>query len=48
MSFKDREKNKMNKILKKSKETKLYKNLLEKFPDADLVEVISKTDKEDL
>ena len=38
-----------NKILEKAKQTKIYKNFMEIFPDAELVDVksISKEDKKD-
>tara|TARA_B100001057_G_C22835845_1_gene945160 strand:+ start:28 stop:1665 length:1638 start_codon:yes stop_codon:yes gene_type:complete len=42
ISIKEKEQNKRNELIKKSKETKLYKAVLEKFPDADLIDVISK------
>ena len=31
-------------LINKAKETDLYKNLLEKFPDANLLDVVSKKD----
>ena len=45
ISFKDKEKNKKNALLNEAKGTKLYKDLLEKFPDANLVDVISKKER---
>ncbi len=39
ISIKDKEKNKKNELIKNAKETKLYKNMIEKFPDANLVDV---------
>ena len=39
ISIKDKEKNKKNELIKNAKETKLYKNMIEKFSDANLVDV---------
>ena len=44
MSIKDKEKNKKNELFKKVKNEQLYKQVLEKFPDASLVDV-SENDK---
>jgi DNA polymerase-3 subunit gamma/tau len=45
MSIKEKEKNKKTEQLQKAKDTELYKAVLEKFPDANLIDLISK--KED-
>ena len=45
MSIKEKEKNEKNKLLEKAKETKIYKNVLNNFSDATLVDV--KRKKED-
>tara|TARA_B100001059_G_scaffold178139_1_gene178777 strand:+ start:48 stop:1706 length:1659 start_codon:yes stop_codon:yes gene_type:complete len=45
-SIKDKENIKKIEFLKKAKETKLYSSVLEKFSDADLIEVISKNKKD--
>ena len=42
ISIKEKEKNKKNELLDESKKSSLYKNVLEKFPDANLVDVITK------
>ncbi len=47
ISIKEKELNKKIEFIKKFKETKLYKDVLEKFPDANLVEVISEKEKEE-
>ena len=39
ISIKEKEENKKTELLNQAKETKLYKNILEKFPDAKLLEV---------
>ena len=39
LSIKDKEKNKKNEQIKNAKETKLYKNMIEIFPDANLIDV---------
>ena len=44
-SIKEKEQNKKIEIFEKVKDSQLYKNVLEKFPDANLLEVTSK--KED-
>ena len=41
LSIKDKEKNKKVELLNKAKETQLYKSVIEKFPDADLIEIDS-------
>ena len=46
ISIKEREKNKKNDLLEESKKSKSYKNILEKFPDARLVDVIIKKEEE--
>ena len=48
ISIKDEEKQKKINIIKKMKETELYKKVLEKFPDAELLEVISKKEKDNI
>ena len=45
MSIKEKEKDEKNKLLEKAKETKIYKNVLNNFSDATLVDV--KRKKED-
>ena len=45
LSVKDKEKNKKIENINNAKQSKLYKSLIEKFPDADLIDVIQK--KED-
>jgi DNA polymerase III subunit gamma/tau len=47
ISIKDKEKNKKIGIIKKVKDTELYKIILKKFPDANLVDVIVKKEKEE-
>ena len=42
MSIKDKEKNKKIKLIQDAKESILYKSVLEKFPDANLINVITK------
>ena len=44
MSVREKEKNKSIEIVNKTKETDIYKNVLEKFPDAELIDVIKKND----
>jgi len=39
LSIKDKQKNKKIKNINSAKQSKLYKNLIEKFPDADLIDV---------
>ncbi len=39
ISIKDKEQNKKNELIKNAKETKLYKSMIEKFPDANLIDV---------
>ena len=46
ISVKQREINEKTKLVKKAKETNLYKSVLEKFSDANLTEVISKGERE--
>ena len=45
ISVKEKEKNKKIELLKKSKNTNLYKNVLDKFPDANLIDVTNKKEK---
>ncbi len=47
ISIKEKEKNKKYALVEKAKNTNLYKRVLEKFPDANLVDVISKEKNED-
>tara|TARA_B100001063_G_C16558810_1_gene449869 strand:+ start:442 stop:762 length:321 start_codon:yes stop_codon:yes gene_type:complete len=44
-SIKEKEENKKVELIKKAKNTKEYKIILEKFPDADLMEVILKKEE---
>jgi len=44
ISIKEKEKNKSIEILHQTKETELYKNVLEKFSDAELIDVTKKND----
>ena len=46
ISIKDKEKNKKNELIKNAKETKLYKSMIEKFPDANLIDVTSSKKKD--
>ena len=46
ISIKDKQKNKRVFLIDKAKQTNLYKTVLEKFPDANLVDVISDEDKD--
>ena len=45
ISIKEKEQNKKKEIFEKTKESKLFKKMLETFPDAKLIDVISKDDK---
>ncbi len=47
ISVKERELNKKKELFEKAKQTEIYKNVLEKFSDANLVDVISKNEKKD-
>ncbi len=47
ISIKEKEQKKKMEMFENVKNTKLYKNLLEKFPDANLIEVLSKKRKKD-
>ncbi len=47
ISIKDQEKSEKIRLIKKAEDSELYKNILEKFPDAKLVDVISKKKEED-
>ena len=42
LSVKDKEKNRKIENINNAKQSKLYKSLIEKFPDADLIDVIQK------
>ena len=46
ISIKDKEKNKKNELIKNAKETKLYKSMIKKFPDANLIDVTSSKKKD--
>ena len=46
MSIKDKEKNKKIKLIQDAKKSILYRNVLEKFPDANLINVVSKNKDE--
>ena len=46
ISIKDKEKNKKNEFIKNAKETKIYKSMIEKFPDANLIDVTSSKKKD--
>ena len=46
ISVKEKEKNKKIELLEESKKSNIYKNVLEKFPDASLVDVIIKKEEE--
>ena len=45
ISIKERENKKKIELIEKGKSTDLYKSVLEKFPDANLIDVISKEEK---
>ena len=47
ISIKDKEKKQKNELLKKAKDSELYKSVIEKFPDAKLVDLTSKTEIKD-
>ena len=47
ISIKEKEKNKKLALVEKAKSTNLYKNVIEKFPDANLIDVISKEKNEE-
>ena len=47
MSIKNKEKNNKIEEIKKIKNSKIYKDVLEKFPDANLIDVITKTNDRD-
>ena len=47
ISIKDREKKQKNELLIEAKDSKLYKSVLERFPDAKLVDLTSKTENKD-
>ena len=46
LSIKDKQKNKKTKNINSAKQSKLYKNFIEKFPDADLIDVNSKEEND--
>ena len=46
ISIKDKEKNKKIEFVNKAKSTKLYKSVLKKFPDANLIDVFSNREQE--
>ncbi len=46
LSIKDKQKNQKNKNINSAKQSKLYKNLIEKFPDADLIDVNPKEEND--
>ncbi len=39
LSIKEKEKNKKNELINNAKQTKLYKSIIEKFPDANLIDI---------
>ena len=41
MSIKDKEKNKQKELIENAKKSDLYKNMLDYFPDAELIDVKS-------
>ena len=47
ISIKEREIIKKNELFEKAKQSQIYKNVLEKFSDANLVDVVSKNEKEE-
>ena len=47
MSIKSKEKNDKIEVIKNIKNSKIYKNVLEKFPDANLIDVVTKTKDKD-
>ena len=47
ISIKEKEKLKKIELLEKAKKSELYKNVLAKFPDANLIDATSKEQKED-
>ena len=47
MTIKEKELNKMKKLIKEAEKTELYKNMIKEFPDANLIEVNSKEQKEE-
>ena len=46
ISIKEKEKEEESKLIEKTKKSELYKNVLEKFPDANLINVILKKNNE--
>ena len=47
LSIKEKEQNKKNGLIKQTKNSEMYKNFLEKFPDANLTDVVLKKEQED-
>ena len=47
MSIKNKEKNNKIELIKDIKNSKIYKDVLEKFPDANLIDVVTKTNDKD-
>ena len=47
ITIKEKELNKMKKLIKEAEKTELYKNMIKEFPDANLIEVNSKEQKEE-
>jgi len=47
ISVKEKEKNKRKDLIVKAKKSELYQNFLNKFPDANLIDVVSKKEQED-
>ena len=46
LSIKEKEKNKKVDLINNAKQTKLYKSVTEKFPDANLIDINSLKDKD--
>ena len=46
ISFKEKENNKKIKLIKEAKKSNLYKTMIEKFPDAELIDVKNNKKKE--
>ena len=47
ISIKEKQVNKKNKLIDIAKKSQLYKNFLERFPDANLIDVISNNEEND-
>ena len=47
ISIKNKEKNDKIEVIKNIKNSKIYKDVLEKFPDANLIDVVTKTKDKD-